>query len=98
MVEGYKELRRQDSSLMPLESSQFQEDDEILGMAVNMIQKHMIWHDENHQQAIRELLFLQQQLFNQRIERKKYCVKEKVQTIKAIWNKKGMKNGTAWQT
>ena len=54
VVEGYKQLVRQDSSLMPLESSQFQEDDEIVGMMVNMIQKDMRWHYEHHQQAIRE--------------------------------------------
>ena len=38
-------------------------------MMVNMIQTDMIWHTEHHNQAIRELVFLQQQLFNQRIER-----------------------------
>ena len=37
-----------------------------------MIQKDMTWHNEHHQQVIRELLFLQQLLFNQRIERNKY--------------------------
>ena len=72
MVEGYKELKRQDGSLMPLESSQFQEDDEIVEMTVNMIQKDVTWYNEFHQQAIRELVFLQQQLFNRRIERNKY--------------------------
>ena len=41
-------------------------------MMVNMIQEDMTWHKEHHQQAIRELVFLQQQLFNQRIERNKY--------------------------
>ena len=39
VMEGYKELVKQDSSLMPLESSQFQEDDEIVGITVSMIQK-----------------------------------------------------------
>ena len=37
-----------------------------------MIQKDMISHNKHHQQAIRELVFLQQQLFNQRSERNKY--------------------------
>ena len=41
-------------------------------MMVNMIQKDMIWHNEPHQQAIRELVLLQHQLFNQRIERYMY--------------------------
>ena len=41
-------------------------------MMVSMIQKDMIWHNEHHQQSIRESVFLQQQLFNQRIERYKY--------------------------
>ena len=41
-------------------------------MMVNMIQKDMIWHNEHHQQAIWELVFLQEQLFNQRIERNMY--------------------------
>ena len=72
VVEGYKELVRQDSSLQPLESSPFQGDVEIVGMMINMIQKDMIWHNEHHQPAIRELVFLQQQLFNQRIERNRY--------------------------
>ena len=72
VVEGYKELVRQDSSLMPLESSQFQEADEMVGMMENMIQKDMIWHNEHCQQATRALRFLQQQFFNQRIERNKY--------------------------
>ena len=94
VVEGYKELERQDGSLMPLESSQFQEDDEIVGMTVNMIQKDVIWYNEHHQQAFRELVFLQQQLFNQRIERNKYYGKSP--NNKAIWDKKEMKNGTTW--
>ena len=40
-------------------------------MTVSMIQKDMIWHYD-HQQAIRDLMILQQQLFNQMIERNKY--------------------------
>ena len=40
-----------------------------------MIQIDIIWHNNNHQQAIRDLMILQQQLFNQRIERKKYYKK-----------------------
>ena len=57
---------------MPLESSRFQEDDEIVGITISMIEKDMIWYNDHHQQAIRDLIALQQQLFNQRIERKKY--------------------------
>ena len=65
-------------------------------MMVNMIQKDMIWHNEHHQQAIWELVFLQQQLFNQRIERNKYYGKSP--NNKLIWDKKEtlMKNGTTW--
>ena len=37
-----------------------------------MIEKDMIWHNDHHQQAIRDLTILQQQLFNHRIERNKY--------------------------
>ena len=37
-----------------------------------MIQKDMIWQNDHHQQAIRDFMILQQQLFNQRIERNKY--------------------------
>ena len=47
---------------------------------VNMIQKDMIWHNEHHQHSIRELVFLEQQLFNQRIERNQHY--GKAQTIK----------------
>ena len=71
VIEGYKELMKRDRSLMPLESSRFQEDDEIMGITLRMIEKDMIWHNDHHQQAIRNLTILQQQLFNERIERKK---------------------------
>ena len=40
-----------------------------------MIEKDMIWHNDHHQQATRGLIILQQQLFNQRIERNKYYKK-----------------------
>ena len=40
-----------------------------------MIEKDMIWHNDHHQQAIRDLMILQQQLFNQRIERNIYYKK-----------------------
>ena len=40
-----------------------------------MIEKDMIWHNDHHQQAIRDLMSLQQQLFNQRIERNKHYKK-----------------------
>ena len=43
-----------------------------MGITINMIEKDIIWHNDHHQQAIRELILLQQQLFNQRIERNKY--------------------------
>ena len=46
-----------------------------MGITVSMIQKDMIWHNDHHQQAIRDLMILQLQLFNQRIERKKYYKK-----------------------
>ena len=75
LIEEYRELVIQDSSSMPLESSQFQEDNENVGITVSMIQKDMIWHNDHHQQAIRDFIILQQQLFNQRIERKKYYKK-----------------------
>ena len=41
-------------------------------MPVSMIQIDMIWHSDHRQQANRELMVLQQQLFNQKIERNKY--------------------------
>ena len=41
VIEGYKELVKQDSSLMPLESSRFQEDDAIVGITISMIEKDM---------------------------------------------------------
>ena len=82
MIEGYKELVKQDSSPMPLESSRFPEDDEIVGITISMIAKDMIWHNDHHQQANRDLMFLQQQLFNQRTERNKYY--KKIQTIRMI--------------
>ena len=69
VIEGYKELVNQDSSLIPLESSRFQEDDEIVGITLSMIEKDMIWHNDHYQQATRYLTILQQQLFNQRIEK-----------------------------
>ena len=37
-----------------------------------MIQKDMAMHNDHHEQAIRDLMALQQQLFIQRIERNKY--------------------------
>ena len=46
VIEGYKELVKIDSSLMPLESSQFQEDDEIVGITVSMMQNDMMWHKQ----------------------------------------------------
>ena len=72
VIEGYQELVKQDSSLMPFKSSQFQEDDENMGITVSMTKKDMIWHNDHRQQAIRDLMILQGQLFNQRIEIKKY--------------------------
>ena len=33
-----------------------------------MIHKDMIWHNDHHQQAIRDLMIVQQQLVNQRIK------------------------------
>ena len=75
VIEAYKELVKQDSSLMQLESSRFQEEDEIVGITVSMIEKDMIRHNDHHQQAIRDLMILQQQLFNQRTERNKYYKK-----------------------
>ena len=62
---------------MPLESStpRFQEDDEIVGITISMIEKDMIWHNDHHQQAIRDLMILQQQLYNKRIERNKHYKK-----------------------
>ena len=63
VIEGYKELVKQDSSLLPLESSRFQEDDEIVRITLSMIEKDMIWHSDHPQQAIRDLTILQQQLF-----------------------------------
>ena len=66
---------KQDSSRVPLEPSQFQQDDEVVGITVSMIAKDMIWHNDHHQQVIRDLMILQQQLFNQWIERNKYLMK-----------------------
>ena len=69
VIEGYKELVKQDSSLMPLESSRFREDDEIVGITISMIEKDVMLHNDHHQQAIQDIMLLQQQLFNQTIER-----------------------------
>ena len=71
VIEGYKDLVKQDSSLMPLESSGFREDDEIAWITINMIEKDMIWHNDHQQETISHLMILQEQLFNQRIERYK---------------------------
>ena len=46
-----------------------------MGITVSTIEKDMIWHNDHHQQAIRDLMILQQQLFNQRIEINKYYKK-----------------------
>ena len=80
LFQGYKELVRQDSSLIPLESCQFQEDDEIVGMMVNMIQKDMIWHNEHHQQAISKLVFLQNKYSIKELN--EVSIMEKAQTVK----------------
>ena len=56
-----------------------------------MIEKYMIWHNDHHQQAIRGLMILQQQIFNQRIERNKYY--RKIQTKTMTCNKKKMMIG-----
>ena len=72
VIEGFKELVKQDSSLIPLEPSRFQEDDGIVGITVSMIQKDTIWHNDHYQQATRDLMIVQQQLFNQKIEKNKY--------------------------
>ena len=58
VIEGYKGLVKQDRSLPPLASSRFLEDDEIKGITVSMIGNDMIWHNEHHQQAIRDLMIL----------------------------------------
>ena len=75
VIEGYKDLVKYDSSLKPWESSRFREDDEIVGITISMIEKDMIWNNDHHQQAIRDLIVLQQQLFNQRTERTKHYKK-----------------------
>ena len=63
---------RLDSSLIPLEKSCFQEDDEIVGITIDMIQMDVSWHNNQSAQTIRNLENLQSHLFNQRIERSKY--------------------------
>ena len=65
VIEGQKELVKHDSSWMTLESSRFREDDEIVGITMSMIEKDMIWHNDHHQQAIRDLMILQQQILYQ---------------------------------
>ena len=40
-----------------------------------MIEKDMTWNSDHHQQAIRDLIILQQQLFNQRTEKNEYYKK-----------------------
>ena len=79
---------------MPLESSQFLVDDEIVGITVSMIQKDMMWQNDHHQQAIRDLVILHQQLFNQRIKRYKFY--KKTQAVRTTWNKRKMKIGKRW--
>ena len=66
-----------------------------MGITLSMIEKDMIWHNDHHQQAIRDLTILQQQLFNQRIERKKYYRKNPYK--KMMWNKKNMMIGKTWR-
>ena len=39
VIDGYKELVKQNSSLMPLESSRFQADDEIVGITIRRLKK-----------------------------------------------------------
>ena len=46
-------------------------------MTVSIIQKDMIWHSDHHQQAIRELMVLQQQLFYQRLKETSIAEKSK---------------------
>ena len=94
VIEGYKELVKQDSSLMPLESLRFREDDEIVGITISMIEKDMTWNNDHHQQAIRDLIILQQQLFNQRTERKKYYKKNPYNKIDMEQEKQ--KIGKTW--
>ena len=72
LIEGNREHVRLDSSLIPLESSHSQEDDEIMGITIDMIQKDVRWHNAHSAQTIRNLENLQSHLFNQRPERSKY--------------------------
>ena len=62
LIEGYRELVRLDSSLIPLESSCFREDDEIVGITMDMIQKNVSWHDNQSALTIRNLANLQSHL------------------------------------
>ena len=41
-----------------------------------MIEKDMTWKNDHHQHAIRDLIILQHQLFNQRTEINKYYKKK----------------------
>ena len=59
-----------------------------------MIEKDMTWNNDHHQQAIRDLIILQQKLFNERLKERNTM--KKIQTIRMIWNKKNRKIGKTW--
>ena len=74
LIEGYRVLVGLDSSLIPLDSSCFQEDDEIMGITMVMIQNYVSSQNDQSAQGIRKLENLQNHLLNLRIERSRYYV------------------------
>ena len=63
---------RLDRSLIPIESSCFQGNGEIVWITMSMIQKDASWQTDQSAQAIRNLENLQNYLFNLWIERLSY--------------------------
>ena len=54
-MNGYQELVCLDSSLIPLESLRYLEDDEILNMTMGMVKKDLIWHNLQFSEALHHL-------------------------------------------
>ena len=63
LINGYQELVCLDSSLIPLESSRYLEDDEIVIITMGLVRKDICWNNLQFSEALHHLQSLQVHLF-----------------------------------
>ena len=61
-----------DSSFIPLELSQYVEDDEIVNMTMGMGEKDLSWHNLQFSKVLHQLQNLQVHLFDQQMNQQHY--------------------------